>query len=62
MTPAVSTSLGEATRALDLSQAPLDTYQPGDTRYFQFWYRDPNDPNGASNFNLSDGVEVTFWP
>ncbi len=62
LNPAVSTTLGEATRALDLSQTPLDTYQPGDTRYFQFWYRDPNDPNGASNFNLSDGVEVTFWP
>jgi polyhydroxybutyrate depolymerase len=62
LNPAVSTTLGEATRALDLTQAPLDTYQPGDTRYFQFWYRDPNDPNGVANFNLSDGIELTFWP
>ncbi len=62
LNPAVPTTLGEATRALDLSQAPLSTCQPGDTRHFQFWYRDPNDPNGISSFNLSDGVEVTFWP
>ena len=62
LNPAVSTTLGEATRALDLTQTPLDTYQPGDTRYFQFWYRDPNDPNGVANFNLSDGIELTFWP
>ena len=62
LNPVVSITLGEAQRALDLTVPPLDTYQPGDTRYFQFWYRDPNDPNGAASFNLTDGVEVSFWP
>lgn len=34
--------------------------QPGDTRYFQYWYRDP--AGGGSNFNLSDGLSVQFCP
>lgn len=36
----------------------------GDTRYFQVWYRDPNDsPTCAAEFfNLSNGVQITFTP
>jgi hypothetical protein len=33
---------------------------PGDTRYFQFWYR--NQLPGGSGFNLSDGLHVVFCP
>jgi len=62
LTPAVQVSNWEATRQLDLSVPPLNSYQAGDTRYFQFWFRDPIDPNGSATFNLSDGVEATFWP
>lgn len=50
--PAGSTSL-----ALDLTGAPL--VGPGVTLNFQFWFRDPGGP-GGSDFNLSDGLEVTF--
>jgi len=32
----------------------------GDTLNFQSWYRDPG--AGASGFNLSDGLQVTFCP
>jgi hypothetical protein len=33
---------------------------PGDTWYFQGWYRDPLGPCGT--FNLSNAVHVTFQP
>lgn len=34
---------------------------PGDTWYFQCWYRDPAGPCG-STFNLSNGLRVRFGP
>jgi hypothetical protein len=34
--------------------------EPGSVWNFQFWYRDP--AGGGSNFNLSDGLRVTFCP
>jgi hypothetical protein len=34
---------------------------PGDTRYFQVWYRDPSGPCG-STFNFSNAVAMTFTP
>jgi hypothetical protein len=47
---------------LDLTDPPSvdGTILPGSTWYFQAWYRDP--AAGGSNFNLSDGVGVTFQP
>ena len=33
---------------------------PGQTWYFQGWYRDPNGPCGFGSFNLSNALEVTF--
>jgi hypothetical protein len=35
-------------------------FTPSSTWNFQFWYRDP--PAGGANFNLSDGLQVTFGP
>ena len=60
LNPAVQVQSWEANRALDLSTSPLDALQPGDTRYFQFWYRDPS--AGGAPFNLTDGLELTLWP
>ena len=60
LNPAVSTPLGESSRSLELSQAPQSGWQPGDTRCFQFWYRDP--VAGGANFNLSDALSVQFCP
>ena len=60
LNPAVQVQSWEANRTLDLSTSPLDALQPGDTRYFQFWYRDPS--AGGAPFNLTDGLEISFWP
>ena len=60
LNPAVQIQSWEANRALDLNAAPLNTLQAGDTRYFQFWYRDPS--AGGAAFNLTDGLELTLWP
>ena len=43
-----------------MTATPLNNVQAGDTRYFQFWYRDPG-VIGAG-YNLTDGLEVTFCP
>ncbi len=60
----VSSALGVATRILDFTQAPLNSgpgmIVPGSTWNFQYWYRDP--AGGGSNFNLSDGLSITFCP
>ncbi|MDP6764391.1 MAG: lectin-like protein [Planctomycetota bacterium] len=42
--------------------APMGQWGPGDVRYFQGWYRDPQGSPCGANFNLSNGVEVVFWP
>jgi glucose/arabinose dehydrogenase len=48
--------------ALDLAGAPPQGggIDPGDSRSFQLWYRDP--AAGGSNFNLSDALRVVFCP
>ena len=50
---------GVAAYNLDLPSVPLPlpAIAPGQTRYFQCWYRD-NDPGPTSNF--TDGYSVTF--
>ena len=40
------------------STAEAGSLQAGDTRYFQFWFRDPL--GGPAGFNFSDGLEVGF--
>jgi hypothetical protein len=56
-------SFGDVSYALDYNQAPMNagngTVVDGLEFNFQFWYRDPG--TGA-NFNLSDGLKVTFCP
>jgi hypothetical protein len=42
--------------------AALGQWGPGDVRFFQGWYRDPVGSSCGTNFNLSNGVEVSFWP
>jgi hypothetical protein len=32
--------------------------QPGSTRHFEFWYRDP--AAGGANFNASNALTLTF--
>lgn len=39
---------------------PAGAIAPGDTRYFQLWYRDP--PAGGAGFDLTDGLAVQFCP
>ena len=46
---------GVADHDLDVTGTPID---PGETWYFQLWYRDP--AAGGANFDLSDALEVPF--
>lgn len=49
---------GEAVRFLDFTQPGAGYILPGDTWYFQYWFRDPG--GGGLRFNLSDAVAVEF--
>lgn len=55
---------GSISRLLDFSQPPAGSgsgmIQPGMTRYFQAYYRDP--AGGGAGFNLTDALEVEFCP
>ena len=50
-TPQVSSQAGNRTWSTDLAYVA-----PGETVYFQAWYRDPG---FGMNFNTSDGLQVT---
>jgi len=60
--PVVTTNiLGDADFSLDLGALPGGaTIQAGDTRYFQFWYRDT--AGGGAGNNLTDGLAALFCP
>ncbi|MFT7669735.1 MAG: endonuclease/exonuclease/phosphatase family metal-dependent hydrolase [Planctomycetota bacterium] len=63
--PAQMTNIfGELNKPLDYNTSPMNSgagqLTSGATWYFQFWYRDV--PAGASGFNLSNGLSVTFCP
>ena len=47
---------GVAVVTLDFTQPPLAGLAPGETRFFQFVYKD----QAASAFNTSDALEITF--
>ena len=50
---------GQASFAVDFANLPPGGgISNGDTRFFQFWYRDPG--FGSAFFNFSDGVAVQF--
>lgn len=40
---------------------PIDIFEVGTTRYYQFWFRDPAHPDGT-NVGLTEGLRVTFEP
>ena len=55
---------GDAVRAVDYDAPPMNggagEVTPGSTWYFQWWYRDPM--GGGAQFNLSDGLQISFCP
>jgi len=62
--PAVQTDgMGGVSLALDNTAPPMGSgpgaFEPGDTWYFQYCYRDPGGPLG-SRFNFSDGLMLRF--
>ncbi|HVS19315.1 MAG TPA: choice-of-anchor W domain-containing protein [Planctomycetota bacterium] len=62
--PVVLDAQGRYALPLDLDLGPLGTgvlsVQPGDTRVFQVWFRDPD--AGVDAFDLSDSLTATFLP
>ena len=52
--------LGNGTVVRTMAAHPADfvLFTAGSSWNFQFWYRDP--PAGNANFNLSDGLHITF--
>lgn len=61
LAPINSGATGSVTRSVGNSNLPgLGQLSVGDTRNFQFWYRDPAGAGGG--FNLSSAVSVTFTP
>jgi len=57
--PSPADGTGAVTRALDINGAGGVGIMAGVSRNFQLWYRDPT--GGPDGFNLSDGLEVTFF-
>ncbi len=56
-----STTLSISARSASLG----DVIQPGSTRYYQWWYRDTDDPTcgaGVNDSNSSNGYEVVWHP
>jgi hypothetical protein len=53
--PVTADALGVAVTTLDFTQPPLAGIPPGETRFFQYQYRDFPLPT----FNLSDALEIT---
>lgn len=62
--PQTISVFGDMPRPVDFNAAPMNAgggmISEGDTRYFQFWYRDT--AAGGAGFNLSDGLAVIFCP
>jgi hypothetical protein len=54
--PVFADDAGRAVVDLDFTRPPLLGVRPGETRYFQFLYRD----HAPGTFQLSDALEVTF--
>ena len=63
-TPFQTDLFGGAFMTVDYASPPAGSgpgmLLAGDEWFFQWWYRDP--AGGASGFNLSDGLQVVFWP
>ena len=59
--PAVPAAGNVANRMLDFTGSGNESnIAPGETWYFQYWYRDPTVALPPDNFNLSDGLCITF--
>ena len=59
--PRFANFFGELEYDIDNQAAPVSgAFTPGSVWNFQAWFRDP--AAGGSNFDLSDGLQVTFTP
>jgi len=54
----MASATGESETTIDIAAKGL--VQPGDVKRYQLWYRNPNTTPCGSNFNLSNGYELTW--
>ena len=55
---AATNAQGETSSSVGISS--LDGAQSGQTRYYQFWYRDPQGSLCGTGFNLSSGLAISW--
>ena len=58
----IVTSDGSGAGSSSVSISSSGGVSPGQTRYYQWWFRDPNLTVCGSGFNTSNGVEITWNP
>jgi hypothetical protein len=60
--PVQMDAFGATSWSLDLTAPPQPGSEilPGSTWHFQFWHRD--DPSQGSGSNLSDAIQISWWP
>ena len=51
---------GDAATSVDI--ASMGSVGVGETKYYQYWYRDPLSSTCGALFNLTNGYQVTWTP
>jgi hypothetical protein len=53
---------GESNSSVDLSTVHGNVVAPGETKYYQLWYRDSGSGPCSSTYNLTNALEISWLP